>query len=236
MKKIGIILLVIVGTLTTPRAEIIYFEKKTSDFYQAFSDEKKAVDLSSKLINDIIDLGTIRIETGEFLEIHSRKYIRGHQRQAQREYGGGPGKFLLEVNYDNFDKPEKIQTSWSFSSRKWGTSYYNQAYDSSSAIFPIEGPATIKVKLQVSVFHLWFGGTWGVHQPEQYFRIAFKKGLSDFGTPNNQLQALVLPKGVQGMSVIMESSDDLVNWTRDTLGRKPTANRPKFFRLRAVKE
>ena len=227
-----------VGAITTPRAEIIYFEKKTSDFYQGFADETKAVEIAGKRISDTIQLGTIRIETGEFLEIHSRKYIRGNQRGgARREYGGGSGQFLLEVNYDNFDKPEKIQTSYYFQSGKWGTSYQNNEYQSSSGIFPIEGPANINIKIQVSVWHLWFGGgNWGVHQPEQYFRIAFKKGLSDFGTPNNQLQALVLPKGVEGMSVIMESSDDLVNWTRDTLGKKPTANRPKFFRLRAIKE
>ena len=63
-----------------------------------------------------------------------------------------------------------------------------------------------------------------------------KKERSAFAQSPTQLQTLVLPKGVEGMSVIMESSDDLVNWTRDTLGKKPRANRPKFFRLRAVKE
>jgi hypothetical protein len=73
-------------------------------------------------------------------------------------------------------------------------------------------------------------------KPELYVRISFNKTLASYRADQNQLQALVLPKGVPGMSVIMESSDDHVNWTRDTLGPKSTANRPKFFRLRAVKE
>jgi hypothetical protein len=46
----------------------------------------------------------------------------------------------------------------------------------------------------------------------------------------------VLPKETENMTLILESSDDMVKWTADTLGDKPKANRKKFYRLRAVKK
>jgi hypothetical protein len=109
-------------------------------------------------------------------------------------------------------------------------------------MWPIEGPATVKVDIRPGFYSVQkYDNTSGKRyhkclNPEQYCRISFKKNLASYRASQNQLQALVLPTGVQGMSVIMESSEDLVNWTRDTLGPKATADRPKFFRLRAVKE
>ena len=46
----------------------------------------------------------------------------------------------------------------------------------------------------------------------------------------------VLPKSVDNMDLVLESSDDMVNWTTDTLGDKPKANRKKFYRLRGKKK
>ena len=46
----------------------------------------------------------------------------------------------------------------------------------------------------------------------------------------------VLPKSVDNMDLVLESSDDMVNWTADTLGDKPKANRKKFYRLRGKKK
>ena len=46
----------------------------------------------------------------------------------------------------------------------------------------------------------------------------------------------VLPKEAENMTLLLESSDDMVKWTADTLGDKPKANRKKFYRLRAVKK
>jgi hypothetical protein len=49
-------------------------------------------------------------------------------------------------------------------------------------------------------------------------------------------QSLVLPEGSGDLDIVMEGSNDLINWTREELGRKTTTNRKRFYRLRAVKE
>jgi hypothetical protein len=49
-------------------------------------------------------------------------------------------------------------------------------------------------------------------------------------------QSIVLPEGSGDLSIIMEGSNDLINWTREDLGKKPEANRKTFYRIRAVKE
>jgi hypothetical protein len=46
----------------------------------------------------------------------------------------------------------------------------------------------------------------------------------------------VLPKETENMTLLLESSDDMVKWTADSLGDKPKGNRKKFYRLRAVKK
>ena len=46
----------------------------------------------------------------------------------------------------------------------------------------------------------------------------------------------VLPQTGADLNLILESSDDLVNWTLDNTGKKPAGNRKRFYRLRAVKE
>jgi hypothetical protein len=56
------------------------------------------------------------------------------------------------------------------------------------------------------------------------------------GGKNSGNNVTVLPKGAENMTLILESSDDMVNWTEDTVGDKPKGNRNKFYRLRAVKK
>ena len=63
-----------------------------------------------------------------------------------------------------------------------------------------------------------------------------KKERSSFAQSQTQLQALVLPKNTKNTRLVVESSEDLVNWKLDTPGPKTTTNRERFFRLRAVKE
>ena len=46
----------------------------------------------------------------------------------------------------------------------------------------------------------------------------------------------VIPDTTDSATLVLEGSDDMVNWTVETLGEKPKANRKKFYRLRAVKE
>jgi hypothetical protein len=68
-----------------------------------------------------------------------------------------------------------------------------------------------------------------------YASMATFKIVNDLsgGDGNN---VTVLPKETENMTLILESSDDMVKWTADTLGDKPKANRKKFYRLRAVKK
>ena len=46
----------------------------------------------------------------------------------------------------------------------------------------------------------------------------------------------VIPDSTDNATLVLEGSDDMVNWTVETLGEKPKANRKKFYRLRAKKE
>ena len=56
---------------------------------------------------------------------------------------------------------------------------------------------------------------------------------SGVGDGNN---VTVIPDSVEDATLVLEGSDDMVNWTTETLGEKPKANRKKFYRLRAKKE
>ena len=53
------------------------------------------------------------------------------------------------------------------------------------------------------------------------------------GSGNN---VTVIPDSTEDATLVLEGSDDMVNWTVETLGDKPKANRKKFYRLRAVKD
>jgi hypothetical protein len=46
----------------------------------------------------------------------------------------------------------------------------------------------------------------------------------------------VIPETADDSTLVLEGSDDMVNWTTETLGDKPKANRKKFYRLRAKKK
>jgi hypothetical protein len=47
---------------------------------------------------------------------------------------------------------------------------------------------------------------------------------------------LVLPKGTGVNELVLESSEDLVNWEKDVPGDKNTDAANRFYRLRAVKK
>jgi len=46
----------------------------------------------------------------------------------------------------------------------------------------------------------------------------------------------VIPDTAEDATLVLEGSNDMVNWEVDTLGDKPKANRKKFYRLRVKKE
>ena len=254
MKKISTILLALIGLQVSINAEIIYFDKtlQREEFEVFEHTNDKEVDIKYREINnrfyeEQLLLGTIRLEEGEELRINNRKLTHGiccgnDSDGFGSNYGGDTGaSFYIEINYDRFTRNERIISRYA-GNGGWEDILDNSGLNHKGSHWPIEGPADIKVKMK----SIWFVASkydqeqqkrlYKPVKPELYARISFNKTLASYRADQNQLQALVLPKGVPGMSVIMESSDDLVNWTRDTLGPKPTANRPKFFRLRAVKE
>ena len=53
------------------------------------------------------------------------------------------------------------------------------------------------------------------------------------GSGNN---VTVIPESADDSTLVLEGSDDMVNWTVEALGDKPKANRKKFYRLRAKKK
>ena len=248
IKKISKILLALIGLQVSINAEIIYFEKALQREESQVLEQNEYFSQDAKIKKDFDDvrifLGTIRLEEGEELTIYKRKwttaYCCGSDSNGYQKNQGERGRFRIEIDYDKFSQNEYFRTY--FSGPNWNEVREGEGLDYHGSMWPVEGPATIKIHITPA----WYIGskydqsrgldTFKPLTPEQYCRISFNKTLSSHRADQNQLQALVLPKGVPGMSVIMESSDDLVNWTRDTLGQKPTANRPKFFRLRAVKE
>ena len=46
----------------------------------------------------------------------------------------------------------------------------------------------------------------------------------------------VIPDTTDSATLVLEGSDDMVNWTVETLGDKPKATRKKLYRLRAKKD
>ena len=247
MRKIGIILLVLAGLQNTTLAEQIYYEKLFNLEYSEEIENKQNAwaqfwDLRQK--NNYTKLGTIRLEEGELLSQPGQKSIHSEESLNTGDGWRLSGQysrvaFKISIKYDRFTKNEIIRITSNKSYNGWVTSRQGGLVYNGNQ-WPIEGPATVEVSVKPFEATTYKNGQnhqiYRTVQTEQFLRISFTKSLSQFRVSQNQLQALVLPKGVEGMSVIMESSDDLVNWTRDTLGKKPRANRPKFFRLRAIKE
>ena len=58
---------------------------------------------------------------------------------------------------------------------------------------------------------------------------------NDYGTGKGN-NVTVIPETADDSTLVLEGSDDMVNWATETLGDKPKANRKKFYRLRAKKK
>ena len=60
--------------------------------------------------------------------------------------------------------------------------------------------------------------------------------FKSWGVLDGNNNITVLPTSASDLNLIIEASDDMVNWTRELSGKKPAGNRKRFYRLRAVKE
>jgi hypothetical protein len=59
--------------------------------------------------------------------------------------------------------------------------------------------------------------------------------IEDDSGVNSKNNVTVIPETADDSTLVLEGSDDMVNWIVETLGDKPKVNRKKFYRLRAVK-
>ena len=144
--------------------------------------------------------------------------------------------------------------------------WFNVAYDSSSHKWSgfgsdkpiIYGPA--KVRLYVAGGFFRYGNNFRPGYTNQYRSPTQKKGsdsrgatrkgyyqrsaiawgmlevINTFDNTQRANNITVLPNSASDLNLILESSDDLVNWTKEGLGKKPAGNRKRFYRLRAVKK
>ena len=133
-------------------------------------------------------------------------------------------------------------------SEKWHEIYYQEgSWRGIGTGNPIiVGPCEIKLESKANIRLFHYKPNSGRHDPnirfaavyESYVSWVFMKKIavgSSSGVTKTA-QSIVLPEGSGDLNIIMEGSNDLINWTREDLGKKPEANRKTFYRIRAVKE
>ncbi|MDA7676820.1 hypothetical protein N8584_02445 [bacterium] len=117
--------------------------------------------------------------------------------------------------------------------------WQNKSIGAGIKSLPITGPA--KVKISINPQTMWSvlsnGNNVDRHTPKQSVSLYFQKNI--IGTSGSQglkNNVLVIPEGLEGVNLILESSIDLINWQVDVLGIKLKSDSPKFYRLRAKKK
>ncbi|MDB4341692.1 hypothetical protein OAA59_00600 [bacterium] len=259
--KVRLSLLVVVTALTFgmggshAQAENILFEKQLPEKIIELGDKYKGWNASKfksessewmQLIGELIPIAEITIGEGETFSFETVELLcQFPQKENFYEWAGQIGRLVLTFNYDSFKRKSVRDISrhydgngryeWKLGSEQSVTSFNNSSNNT------IRGPVTIKIEMvrYLSAFQLGDSTKnypLSLVQPEQNWRIFFKRERAAYLKPQTQLQALVLPKNTKNTRLIVESSEDLVNWAIDTPGPKTTTNRERFFRLRAVKE
>ena len=246
MKHITTTLMLIAGFQFSICGETLVFEKvfQENEIPIPTNETKDRESLEDFQKNQKVDLGTIRLEIGETLTLGEIKHLREQSTGVEGSYRKDLDFFPfveLELNYDFFAKAQKL-TIANKSDKTWKETFTDDIISADNVNWPIEGPVTISLKAKPYFERLFREPSvrnyfYKLHQlANQYLRITFKKEVASINNNQNKLQVLVLPKGSKNMNVIMESSEDLVNWTTDSLGLKTTTDGHRFFRLRAVKE
>ena len=193
--------------------------------------------------NDTVDIGTIRLETGEKLTLGEIKHLRlapqGNHPKYEWWYESFPF-FELELKYDFFSKEQKLKIT-NQNNKTWEERFTNDIISGSNVNWPIEGPVTISLKAKPFNIILRARDLNNIvftvdDRVEQYLRITFEKSAASLNNNQTKQQVLVLPKGSGVNELVLESSEDLVNWEKDSLGDKNTDAANRFYRLRAVKK
>lgn len=99
--------------------------------------------------------------------------------------------------------------------------FFNSTAESDTKSSPIVGPATI------SIFSF-------TNQGSSYFTVETHSTIPFFATNSIPSTAVVIPSDTSGpVSIILESSTDLVNWLSALPGSYGTTTSNRFFRVRA---
>ena len=146
---------------------------------------------------------------------------------------GFHGRIEFRVKYPQFKDPSVMV--YKSRDRLWKLT--GEQVSVVGETWPIYGPATIKIDfIPATGMNNVGNNNYEFRTVDQIIQVVMKKERSSFAQSQTQLQALVLPKNTKNTRLVVESSEDLVNWKLDTPGPKTTTNRERFFRLRAVKE
>jgi hypothetical protein len=132
------------------------------------------------------------------------------------------GQFAKCVSFIHIDSRNRgyITIKHKERSFSFGSSTYLRFVGDHLPVIP--GPATITLKI---------GTKAGYGRGE----IACFVIENDSG-PGDSNNVTVIPDSTEVATLVLEGSDDMVNWTEETLGEKPKANRKKFYRLRVKKD
>jgi hypothetical protein len=146
------------------------------------------------------------------------------------------GNTYIEVQFDDSEKWHSI--NW----YEGGGYFTGLGQDNPTIVGPCKLRLTNRPEIALMVYsssNVWNDEN-GVYAIRYIGRISWligeKVSFASASGATTKAQSIVLPEGSGDLSVIMEGSNDLINWTREDLGKKPEANRKTFYRIRAVKE
>ncbi len=176
----------------------------------------------------------IQVELGEKLELID----------SSAQFDGGDAdneNIFLDVLVPEFGEP--FEHAIKFSAVTSKTKYGGHLGEGQGSNFVFYGPC--KIRLGPAPRHS-ISGTYYSSNVERYDYTKIKSfasatfkisDIDDSGsTGRGSNYSLVIPETTGDATLVLESSDDLVNWATETLGDKPKGNRKKFYRLRAKKD
>jgi len=161
---------------------------------------------------------TLEVEEGQVLKVlHIKKSTRTHTTLNLKIEDVD---FEYIVDTDNKDKYSKVKSGSDF-------------------VFQVgETGGSGGIAAAVPLFsNLIFQGplTFSISSANNPSLVTVEVTSNDYGAGSGN-NITVIPDTAEDATLVLEGSDDMVNWTVETLGEKPKANRKKFYRLRAKKE
>ncbi|MBU63145.1 MAG: hypothetical protein CMI26_11665 [Opitutae bacterium] len=193
--------------------------------------------------NACISTQSIEIPTGEVAYVFASGAVARPNATSQHTYNPSVA-FLpsILVDVDGLDSNQTINSGWDIHSSNWNISTGTSPACSniSSGVQPVAGPASIRIQIKPESGRATnFGGNywsrsdagnWDFKASEAYvtFRIvgSEKEVSKKFAT--------VIPENAPGnVSIILEQSTDLINWTAVNPGSFPPSTAKRFFRVRS---